>query len=87
MKGKVSRDLSTPEGREFWKLSDRAKEVESWPAWKRAGINEYEPPLVAVDLDDPVYVLRDVLSYAGDNLPTVIRQRAEKLIQKRWGKK
>jgi hypothetical protein len=55
---KVYRNLSTPESRAFWELSPRAKEVDSWPDWKKAGINVYEPPLVAVDLEDPLYVLR-----------------------------
>lgn len=37
--GKVYRNESTVEGKEFWKLSSRAQEASQWPAWKRAGIN------------------------------------------------
>lgn len=37
-RGGVYRNLSTPEGRAFWALSPRAAEVESWPAWRRAGV-------------------------------------------------
>lgn len=40
---KVWRNMGTPEGRAFWKASARAAEVESWPAWRRAGINVAEP--------------------------------------------
>lgn len=37
---KIVRDLSTPERREFWARSEEsAREVETWPDWKRAGIN------------------------------------------------
>lgn len=33
---KLSRDLSTPENREFWAVAARArKTVASWPEWKR----------------------------------------------------
>lgn len=41
---KVYRNLSTPEGRAFWTPSARAHEVETWPDWKRAGINVAEIP-------------------------------------------
>lgn len=37
---KITRDISTPESREFWESAVRAAaEVADWPAWKRAGIN------------------------------------------------
>lgn len=36
MTKKIVRNLSTPESRSWWA---RAKEVSSWPDWKRAGIN------------------------------------------------
>jgi hypothetical protein len=37
---KIVRNLSTPAAREFWASAERtAKEVETWSAWKRAGIN------------------------------------------------
>lgn len=37
---KIVPDLSTPESRQFWKaVENSAREVQSWPAWKRAGIN------------------------------------------------
>lgn len=36
----VRRDTSTPEGRAFLAPSERSHEVDGWPAWKRAGINE-----------------------------------------------
>ncbi len=36
----VIRSLDTPEAREFWASAERnAGVVESWPDWKRAGIN------------------------------------------------
>lgn len=36
----IRRSTATPEAREFWTSAERnAAEVESWPAWKRAGIN------------------------------------------------
>lgn len=41
---KVYRNLSTPEGRAFWTPSPRAHEVDTWPDWKRAGINVTEIP-------------------------------------------
>jgi len=32
----LSRDLSTPENREFWAVAARARAiVDSWPEWKR----------------------------------------------------
>lgn len=37
------RNTSTEEGRAFWSSAEQAAaEVESWPDWKRAGINEAE---------------------------------------------
>lgn len=37
---KIRRDLSTPEAREFWRVAEEsAREVGTWPDWKRAGIN------------------------------------------------
>lgn len=37
---KIIRNLSTPEGRAFWKSVEKsAAEVLTWPDWKRAGIN------------------------------------------------
>jgi len=36
---KVYRNMSTPEARAFWAPSAWAKDIDSWPAWKRAGIN------------------------------------------------
>lgn len=37
---KLVRDLSTPENREYWRrMEETARKVESWPDWKRAGIN------------------------------------------------
>lgn len=36
----VVRNLDTPENRDFWEHSRRAaKEVATWPEWKRAGVN------------------------------------------------
>jgi hypothetical protein len=38
---KILRNKSTNEGRSFWQTAeDAAAQVETWPAWKRAGINE-----------------------------------------------
>ena len=38
---KLVRNLSTPESREFWAGIERSSaEVQQWPSWKRAGINE-----------------------------------------------
>ena len=37
---KIVRNMSTEESRKFWEAAERtAAEVETWPAWKRAGIN------------------------------------------------
>jgi len=37
---KILRNMSTEENRNFWETAERsAAEVETWPAWKRAGIN------------------------------------------------
>ncbi len=37
---KILRNMSTAESRNFWETAERsAAEVETWPAWKRAGIN------------------------------------------------
>lgn len=36
---KVERNMSTPESRAFWELPDHAREIATWPAWRRAGIN------------------------------------------------
>lgn len=37
---KILRNMSTEESRNFWETAERsAAEVETWPAWKRAGIN------------------------------------------------
>jgi hypothetical protein len=37
---RVYRNMSTPESRAFWVSVDRvAKDVSTWPDWKRAGIN------------------------------------------------
>jgi hypothetical protein len=38
----VYRNMSTPEARAFWEPSALAKDVDNWPAWKRAGINVVE---------------------------------------------
>lgn len=40
---KVYRNTSTPEGKAFWEPSSRAAEVDTWPDWKRAGINVSDP--------------------------------------------
>ena len=38
---KIIRNTSTPELKKFWSNSiENAKKVQSWPDWKRAGINE-----------------------------------------------
>lgn len=43
----VKRDMSTPEAREFWAFVEAcAREVRTWPDWRRAGIN------VALERDD-----------------------------------
>ncbi len=40
---RILRDLSTEQSRSFWESAERsAAEVESWPPWKRAGINVAE---------------------------------------------
>lgn len=39
-KQRVFRDLSTAEGRDFWELPP---EVETWPAWRLAGVSVPEP--------------------------------------------
>ena len=37
---KIVRNLSTPESRAFWATAEEsAREVQTWPDWKRAGIN------------------------------------------------
>jgi hypothetical protein len=37
---RILRDLSTDQSRSFWESAERsAAEVQSWPSWKRAGIN------------------------------------------------
>lgn len=37
---RVVRNLGTDESRTFWSTAEKAAaEVDSWPAWKRAGIN------------------------------------------------
>jgi uncharacterized small protein (TIGR04563 family) len=37
---KIVRNVSTPESREFWRSAEEsAREVATWPDWKRAGIN------------------------------------------------
>ena len=41
---KVKRDLSTPENREFWTMSEEAKAVRQWPWWKRAGVSNRGRP-------------------------------------------
>lgn len=34
------RNTATTESRDFWEFADAsAREVQEWPAWKRAGIN------------------------------------------------
>lgn len=43
---KVYRNTSTPEGKAFWEPSALAAEVETWPDWKRAGINVTPHPTV-----------------------------------------
>lgn len=36
----IKRNLSTPKARAFWASAEaNAADVETWPAWKRAGIN------------------------------------------------
>lgn len=36
----IYRNLSTPESRAFWAgVEESAREVLTWPDWKRAGIN------------------------------------------------
>jgi len=39
---KVERNMSTPESREFWALPDHAQDLDSWPAWKLAGVNVHD---------------------------------------------
>ena len=35
--GKIYRNMSTPESREFWESCEEVeREVDTWPAWKRA---------------------------------------------------
>jgi hypothetical protein len=51
---KIVRNLSTPESRAFWEGIERtAAEVQTWPPWKRAGINvaqfRQEPRVVPVE--------------------------------------
>ncbi len=37
---KIVRNLATPETRAFWETAQQAfAEVETWPSWRRAGIN------------------------------------------------
>jgi hypothetical protein len=37
---KILRNMATRESRAFWEAAERsAAVVETWPAWKRAGIN------------------------------------------------
>lgn len=55
---KLTRNLSTPETREFWATAERASaEVATWPAWKRAGINvsdrREEPRVEADEIREP----------------------------------
>lgn len=49
---KPKRNLSTEESREFWrKAEEAAEEINTWPDWKRAGINTVQirsEPRVAV---------------------------------------
>ena len=58
---KIVRNMSTAESRNFWESAERgASEVQSWPAWKRAGINvaplreePREVPQASVRLPEP----------------------------------
>jgi hypothetical protein len=37
---KIVRNMDSPENRAFWEHAEQAAaEVETWPDWKRAGIN------------------------------------------------
>jgi len=37
---RIVRNLATDESRDFWSKAEKsAAEVETWPAWRRAGIN------------------------------------------------
>jgi hypothetical protein len=39
---RIIRRMDTPENRRWWEEAERiAREVRSWPAWKRAGIDVY----------------------------------------------
>ena len=65
MSGKpIGRNMSTPESRAFWESAEKsAAEVQTWPDWKRAGINvtqmrdEPEPGSVTV-----TFTLHDALA-------------------------
>lgn len=55
---RLTRNISTPAAREWWASAERAApEVESWPAWKRAGINvadqRSEARELAPELEEP----------------------------------
>lgn len=61
---KIVRDMSTPESCKFWETAKKAAaEVQTWPDWKRAGINvtqmreEPEPGSVTV-----TFTLHDALA-------------------------
>lgn len=49
----VRRNVSTAEGRAFWKPSERAAEVGKWPGWRRAGINVGESGPRVREVTDP----------------------------------
>jgi len=40
MRFKITRNINTPESKEFWAQCEKSsEEVSTWPTWKRAGIN------------------------------------------------
>ncbi len=51
---KIVRNLATPKARAFWASAEEsAREVESWPDWKRAGINVRQQRLVPREVPLP----------------------------------
>lgn len=59
---KVIRNTSTPELKEVWsRTAECAKRVDSWPDWKRAGINEAS---MRSDIPPPGSIIR----FVGDDV-------------------
>lgn len=55
---KIIRNTSTPELKEIWsRTAECAKRVDSWPDWKRAGINEAQ---MRSDIPPPGSIIRFV---------------------------